>query len=1138
MADQDGPIRAPRFNDPRRERIHRRLLLVGAGPAAFYRDVVRIMSEGAVLETTVHLVAHLLREIEGGIRKVLLPRGYEAAKDSEKKHREEIDAILKAYGVGESDAVAVAWRRLADQEEEMRLARLAHRNALGEPRQADEEFRSFVLEVEGVLDVLLERFETRYLEPFRMLDELLAKPEPGAKDVETLRNRVPNSVVTLEYFLSKPEAERWFEPLARSGFFEHPPAPLRADEEEGTRFPVWPGSRYLARMAAKPERQARVAEIALGIPDTGNINVQEDLIDVVLALPPYLARRLVSRIAAWVKRPHGWLRGDKLGQLVSQLARGQEVEAACELARVVLAVEPDPRGPIQLKLGETERTMAREPRTAYDLWQYEEILKTHIPDLVDAAGLRGLEELSRVLESLIRLSRSSSDDEGPQDYSYIWRPAIEDHAQNHPHSLKDALVTAVRDAAERLARQDASRVPEIVEALQVHPWLVFRRIVLHLLRLFPDTAAGLVAERLTDRDVFEEHGLWHEYILLACQELPRLPTEGQERIWGWIDAGPDLERYKETAEKRTGTRPTREEAAHFRRAWKFRRLAALEGVLPPEWQRRHAELASEFGEAEHPEFVSYSGGIVRGPTSPKAADEFRGMGVEEIAAFLKTWQPTGDFLGPSPEGLGRELTAAVASDPARFVTNASRFQGLEPTYVRALLQGLREALGHERVFSWAPVLELCGLVLAQPANAADESRQRIDDRDPGWSWTRKAIADLLERGLQPGPVMIPFALREAVWRVMHTLTEDAEPTPEYEREYGGSNMNPAELSINTTRGEAMHAAVRYGLWVRTHLEKEPCGRERIARGFDEVPELREVLERHLDPERDPSLAVRSVYGQWFPWLALLDRRWAAANLSKVFPWEEELSTFRDAAWHTYVVFCRPFDDAFQVLRDEYRRAIERLGSSQAKGGTPADPERRLAEHLMVFYWRGKLEFDSPELERFYARASDPVRAHAIWFIGSVFRGEKEPPPEEMLRRLATLWERRLLETRREPRLHAKELGAFGDWFISEVFEDAWAVSQLLEVLRLTGRAEPDHLIMERLVKLTPAMPGRVVECVRRMIEGADEGWKVYGWRDQIRSIIGSAIRSDEVLVREAAAAVVHLLAARGHLEFKDLLAEG
>ena len=71
MAESTRP-EAIRFDTPIRERIHRRLGLVGEGPQAFYRDALRLVT-GPYVESTTHLVSHLVREIESALRDVLEP---------------------------------------------------------------------------------------------------------------------------------------------------------------------------------------------------------------------------------------------------------------------------------------------------------------------------------------------------------------------------------------------------------------------------------------------------------------------------------------------------------------------------------------------------------------------------------------------------------------------------------------------------------------------------------------------------------------------------------------------------------------------------------------------------------------------------------------------------------------------------------------------------------------------------------------------------------------------------------------------------------------------------------------------------------------------------------------------------------
>jgi hypothetical protein len=55
-----------------------------------------------------------------------------------------------------------------------------------------------------------------------------------------------------------------------------------------------------------------------------------------------------------------------------------------------------------------------------------------------------------------------------------------------------------------------------------------------------------------------------------------------------------------------------------------------------------------------------------------------------------------------------------------------------------------------------------------------------------------------------------------------------------------------------------------------------------------------------------------------------------------------------------------------------------------------------------------------------------------------------------------------------------------------------------------------------------------------MVEGADEYWEIQGWRDGIRRIVSIGLQTGGA-ARNAATALVNILAARGHLDFMDLL---
>jgi hypothetical protein len=197
-----------RFSNPRQSRIHRRLLLVGPGAASFYLDACRLMAIEPPFEATTHLVAHLLRETESSLRDVLesfmerSERLDKKGKPAKPTHEDEIRAILKGLEILETDAMAEAWLRLPGKSGYGLHAR-AHRDDLARPRPVNREYRQFWDEMEAILDTVLEKFESRYLESHRTLDALLAVTNPTRADAQRLRLNVPNNLVAFGYFFHR-----------------------------------------------------------------------------------------------------------------------------------------------------------------------------------------------------------------------------------------------------------------------------------------------------------------------------------------------------------------------------------------------------------------------------------------------------------------------------------------------------------------------------------------------------------------------------------------------------------------------------------------------------------------------------------------------------------------------------------------------------------------------------------------------------------------------------------------------------------------------------------------------------------------------------------------------------------------------
>jgi hypothetical protein len=952
------------------------------------------------------------------------------------------------------------------------------------------------------------------------------------------------------YFFNGLENPRWIQPLKNKRFFLAPPPAVQDSSQGSVSFPFWPESRYLARMAAyEPEA---VLEIALQI-ETNNPSIHEDFVEAALQMPSEVAVKLVPKVKTWVESQYSsYSFPDQVAALIVRLAKGGQLEKALELSQSLLAVMPD-SSVTNEEVGENSvyRPIPR-PKARFDYWHYEQILKKYLPELVTIVGEPVLQLLCGLLNDAINFSQRSGEREEQQedspiwdDGSIYWRPAIEEHSRNgDPYEVKELLAIAVRDAAEQIVESDLAKMRSLILMLEQWHWQVFYRIALYLIRKYPDVDRALLTERLVDQKRFSNSSSYkdYEYVFLAKEYFGDLPEEEQEKILGWIE-NPNIDlSWWEDQERR----------AQWVKYWQLNKLTPIKDNLPAKWQQRYQQLVNECGTTvELPDIVFGGVGETRwvGTESPKTESELASMSIEELVSFLRTWQPASKDPfepGPSIAGVGLTLSKLAEQSPERFALAAEQFQGLHPRYGNGVLRGLRNALtnskGQEgilREFSWQPVLKLCHWLVEESI----EIRERTttdSDREPNWSEARRTVADLLGVGLTVNTnTGIPFNLRSEVWNILKPLTEDPDPTPETETRYGGSNMNPSELSINTVRGEAIHTVVRYALWIRRHFEQTADGAEALVRGFDEMPEVRQVLDTHLNPNQEPSLAIRSIYGRWFPWLILIDPNWATQNVAKIFPQDETSSDLRLAAWESYIIFCPVYDNVFEVLHEEYRYAVEQINATESEKRTQRDPDHYLAQHLMTLYWRGKLSLEQPNglLTRFFELAPDELRGDSLDFIGRSLRNTNKEIELQILNQLQLLWEQRLDTARKatSPISHASELAAFGWWFVSGKFDDSWAIAQLKEVLELVGKIEPEHLVVKRLAALADAMPAPAVEFLRLLLEGDKGIWRIYGWRDEARTILTTALQGNNDQTRQIAIALINRLGEQGYLEFGELL---
>ena len=776
------------------------------------------------------------------------------------------------------------------------------------------------------------------------------------------------------HFFNRLKNPEWVEPLQERGFFDNPPAPFK-DEHNTTFFPIWPEGYYLTRMATSaPDAVVTVLEKTV---PSENPTVTGHILRAAWYLPDDYLRRISKKIARWLKTSEPEYYALDAIDMVSRLFDAGQIDDGLAAAKVILELQPDLRNPKRLEtlLHARPRPVARFPEYDYEYpeLEYGNVMED-ISNIISRTGLSGLQLLSSTLEQMLCMNDRNDETSKSGDYSYIWRPTLDRSSDVRYRGIEHVLVSGVCDAARQLSERSENDLESVIRHLESST-LLHVRIALHVLA-FSEHGANLAAERIADRALFDDHRLRHEYATLLRQRFGDVDADAQREVLGWIAAGPDIKAYMRYGTVWADSPPSDTDAQRYADSWRRDWYGAVEGHLDDSARETYLRLVSELGPPEDPDFpkLGYSGWT--GPESPLTIEEMRARSPRSIVDYLRRWQPAddpGQLEMPSVEGLGLALEEAVPWRADDYAPIAESFTDLHPAYVAGLFAGLDKGL-RRSAFSWCEPLRLADLVTSHPLGPSGDTAPRGQRR--GWQRCRREIAALLNSGLTDPDHQIPFELRASVWRRLARLATDPCPPPEH-LVNDADPIDAFARSMDDNPAMAMHAVIVYALWCRRQLESSGAD---VSRGFDLMPEVRLILEHHLDPQRSPAPVVHSVYGSWLPRLILLDEAWVAEHLNRIFPEAPESAALLDAAWTAYICSYRAQGQVFCVLRSHYEAAIRRMQAPPGPTGRHRSNtnDLRLGEHLVTMFWEGAADIGT--VREYFHRADDELASEVMEFV--------------------------------------------------------------------------------------------------------------------------------------------------------------
>ncbi len=909
-----------------------------------------------------------------------------------------------------------------------------------------------------------EQFLIYYILPkqpeiYAKIDNLIKK-KPKEVDSEGLRLLITLNLESYHYFF-KNVGSSWLEYLRDNNFLQ----------------PTWPAGNYLSRIA--PERPQDVMDILLKYKvDPDNQEIKNTFTIAATKMEPAIAAQLVKKI-----QDEKWMIPDErqlfllqhyINDFLKHLIKGQEYKAALILSYLYFDVyKKDSNSP--------------RAQAFIDDYQYSEALQ-HIK-------LIPPEKLQPFIYMLLKRLRKVCEIESDglySDYSHSWLPAVEDHKQNWDtdaigvlliKSLRDLLKTYLDYIKTQKLSDIEKELSKLLDQKPVYP--IFKRLKLYFYKLYPEIFIREISEEVSIS--FNDYDSWHEYSVLLRDTFDMLDKNTKKKFFSLVDQGP-----KEEGEA----------DEEYIRYWKARRIMIIQQWLEPEEKKKYKDLL--LLDVKDPDFMtthhSWSG-----PNSPYTKEVIAALSVQELVKTLNSWISPKDKFGPAPSrrGLGLILGEVIKENPKKYIDGIDEFYDskLHPTYIVHLFYGFKEALKTNNL-NYSSVVPLTVEIIERIKTGRPQDFE-MDEDNEAWESVARAIISFITSLLGQNENEYLETQKILIWSVIETLCEHPDPTPEHEEKYGGNNMDPFTMSINTVRGEAFHSLFTYMIWCNK-LNQKMSGKSKKLFVPDEV---KQVAERHLDTKIDSTLSIRSVFGKYLPWIILYDEDWANRIIKQILP--EEDKDLRYAAWETYMVNTI-FPEVYIFMQPYYETAIKELSMRLPKRRYWVDIVENLAGHVMLGMIFNIDKGKKPLYKEYFNKANAKQRGIAISFVGrSIILKDapahsKERKPN--IKKMQNFWEWRLRENS-----SVDELKEFGWWVKENFFDNEWMLERLLEIVKVTcGVLEGEHWAIKTLSKLSKDFPLLCADITNLLIRAGDRHNRyLFIYEEEIQNILNNVFRSGD-----------------------------
>lgn len=704
----------------------------------------------------------------------------------------------------------------------------------------------------------------------------------------------------------------------------------------------------------------------------------------------------------------------------------------------------------------------QKPEGVVDEYWLKDLIGKHAAEFGRVAG-------AAAATILVERTREVYSQELDREASWLFRPAIEKHEQNHSwDGVTNIVVEGLRDVLLSWMDTDEAAAKAFVCHLLRDDAQIIRRVAIHIVdEKFP-AFRDVMPDLLTH--VFSDFGHLHEvYRLLQSHFHEFAPDERRTTLEALraivVDGNDRVVRL-----------------GRIQRVW----LSAIQGKGSNEADAWFAELQADPSlkrMSPHPDFHSYHeshSGFGNSPYTVQQLQAFADGGVliDTLNAFEP---PRNSWDGPTTRALADLLAEAVAESPGRFLAILPEFERAKRPYQYAVINGLKRLWDAEDRrnnldwnVAWPTLLDFFAALIT-PETFWTEVAIEDEDISPNRDWIPPIISEVLRVGTRDDKTAFDPSLLPQAWGLVQILLRKSQPQMKADAKEA---MNRA---INSSKGKAVEAMIDCALRRCRVRHKETNAHD------DEWRAMQPSFDTEIAQCRNANFEFSTLAGAHLGQLRYLSPEWTSQNFRAIFPLDFPANCLCALGG---LAFSQPTGIVYEDLT---RHGVIAWALRQDMPGSHA--RESLLQRIALAYLWGKEPLDGPHLGALFDVAHEADLGEIASYFWSVSNQKLEA---DQVEKILAFWGHSVKWAAKLEEPPASLLSALSSLscYLSTIDERGHAL--LAAVAPFVAVDHNADRFLDALEKLAPDYPDAICDVFDRMLYTYKPN---YDFQGRIKSIL-------------------------------------